>query len=271
MEQERKGNILIEAIREIYTYREMLFSLAYRNIKVHYKQTFLGVAWAIFTPLATMLIFAFVNKTKIININSGDIPYPIYAYCGVLPWTFFSSSLISATTSLPIAKNLIDKIYFPREIIPLSEIISKLFNLFVASLVLVGLIIFYKIKLHITVIAVPLILLVQIIFIAGLSFYLSVAHLFYRDVGYIMGGTIPLLMFVTSVVYPIKVGSQRLQALLMTVNPMTPLIDAYRDLIIEGKWPDWSMLSLPIWSCCILFITGIMWFHKMENLFSENI
>ena len=269
--KEKKADNLLEILAEIFRYRELLFSLSVRSIKVQYKQSFLGIAWAVFIPFSTMLIFVFINKAKIINIDTGNIPYPIFAYCGLLPWSFFAGSLGSGTQSLVSYSGLIDKIYFPREILPLSLIFSKVIDLAIASLILVGLMLFYKVKLHITIIAVPLVLLVQIILVAGLSFVFSIGNLFYRDVGYIISGVVPLLMFVTPVVYPIKVASKQLQGFLLSINPMIPIIDAYRDLILIGRWPDLAKLAIPIVLCFIIFFMGLLWFHKNEHLFAENI
>ena len=266
-----KINFLLDALKEIYAYRELLFTLSTRSIKVHYKQTFFGIAWAIFTPLSTMLIFTFINKAKIINVDTGSIPYPIFAYCGLLPWMFFVGSLNSATTSLVDYGHFIKKIYFPREILPVSAILSKLIDFFIASAVLIGLMGFYHVKLHIAIVTVPIILLIQLILTAGLSFFLSMGHLFYRDVGYIVQGVMPLLMFITSVIYPIKVKSPQLQGLLTAVNPMIPIIDSYRDAILLGKWPNPANIAIPICLCFSLLIIGLMWFHKVEHLFAENI
>ncbi len=270
-DQKNRGNILTGALKEIFFYRELLFSLAARDIKVRYKQTFLGAAWAIFPSLITMLIFTFISRAKIIVIDTGDIPYPIFAYCGLLPWTLFSQSLSATTTSLVDYSGLINKIYFPREIIPLSVIFSKLINFFISALVLIGLMVFYRVKPQVTLIAVPLIFVIQIIFMAGIAFFLSMAHVFYRDVGYVVSGVAPLLMFITSVVYPIKVDSPQLQGVLNTLNPMIPIIDAYRNLVLKGRWPDMATLAVPVCLCLSMFFIGLIWFHKTAPHFAENI
>ncbi|MCX5711689.1 MAG: ABC transporter permease, partial [Candidatus Omnitrophica bacterium] len=223
---------MIEAIKEIIQYRELLGKLTVATIKLQYKQTLLGVVWAVFTPLTTMLIFTFLNDTKILKIDTGNIPYPVFAYCGVLPWTLFANSLINSTKSLVSYSGLISKIYFPREIIPLSAILSRLLDFAIASVILFGLMLYYHLPYHITIVALPAILLIQLIFTAGLGFFFSIGNLFYRDVGYLVSLMVSLWMFITSVVYPIKVASPRLQAVLTTMNPMTPIIDSYRDVIL---------------------------------------
>lgn len=269
--REKKADSLLEILGEIFRYRELIFSLAARSVKVQYKQTFLGIAWAIFTPFASMLIFTFIHRAKIININTGNIPYPIFAYCGLLPWTFFVTALNAATQSLVSYSSLIDKIYFPREIIPLAAILSKLLDLCVASIVLFGLMLFYKVNFSVTILAVPLILLIQIILLSGLSLILSMGNLFYRDVGYIVSGVVPLLIFITPVIYPIKVSSKQMQGMLTTANPLIPIINAYRDLILHGRWPPLIELAIPTVLCFCIFFIGLLWFHKNEHLFAENI
>ena len=241
------------------------------NIKIGYKQTFLGVAWAVFTPLVTVLIFTFLNATKILIIDTGRIPYAVFAYCGVLPWTFFSTSVVNATRSLVLYSGLISKIYFPREIIPLCAIFSRLADFIIAFLILAGLMYYYHMPWHITIIALPLILLLQIMLTIGLSFFLSVGNLFYRDVGYAVSLVISLWMFLTPVIYPIKIGSSNPLAIMMAMNPMAPIIDSYRDLILLGRWPDITRLAMPVCLSLGLFIAGLSLFHKMEPTFAENI
>lgn len=260
---------MLEMVRELIKYRELLLSLTMREIKIRYKQSFLGVAWAIFTPLAMMLIFAFVFS-KITKIETGDIPYPIFAYCGLLPWTFFSGSLTVATISLVANSGLVTKIYFPREVFPLSVILSKFIDFCIGFVVLLGLMVYFKVAFHWTIILMPIILLIQILFTVGLSFYLAMGYLFYRDVKFVFDVIIMLWMFSTSVIYPIKVSSPFLQKILM-LNPMIPIIDAYRDLILRGTIPDIKGLFLPIFITIFIFFSGWAWFHKSEFIFAENI
>ncbi len=261
---------MLEMIKELIKYRELLWNLAIRDIRVRYKQTLLGIAWAVFSPLSMMLIFTFVFSKVAIIKNTGDIPYPIFVYCGLLPWTFFASALKLATTSLVANPSLITKIYFPREVFPLSVIISWLVDFFVSLVILFGLMAYFKVSFHWTILLMPLMLFFQILFMIGLGFFLSMGNLFYRDVKYIFEVIIMLWMFATSVVYPIKTDSKILQDILM-LNPMTHIINAYRDLLIRGHIPDISTLTLPITIILIIFLSGWFWFHKAEFLFAENI
>ncbi|MDD3296497.1 MAG: ABC transporter permease [Candidatus Omnitrophica bacterium] len=269
--QEKKAENLFEILRELFKYRELLFKLTTRGIKVQYKQTFLGIVWAIFIPFTSMIIFAFIHKAKIITIDTGSIPYPIFVYCGLLPWIFFAGSLNASTQSLVNYASLIDKIYFPRAIIPLASVLSKVIDLVIASIFLIVLMVIYNIELHIAILAVPLILFIQIIFVSGLALFLSMGNLFYRDIGYIVSGIVPLMMFVTPVIYPIQMGSKQLQGVMVGLNPMIPIINAYRDLILRGRLPNFTELAIAVSLCFCLFFISLFWFHKKEHLFAENI
>jgi len=260
---------LVDQIKELVSYRELLYSLVLRDIKIRYKQSFLGIAWAMFTPLAMMLIFTFVFS-RITKISTGEIPYPIFAYCGLLPWTFFSGSLTGATVSLVSNRSLVTKIYFPREVFPLAAILSKFVDFCIALVILFGLMIYFRVSFHWTILLFPLLLVVQVLFMAGLAFFLSMGYLFYRDIKYIFDVIIMLWMFATSVIYPINVESPTLQRILM-LNPMTPILDSYRSLILEGRIPNISSLSLPTVIAVAFFIIGWVWFHKSEYLFAETI
>ncbi len=257
------------ALKEIFQYRELLSRLVIKEVKVRYKQALLGMAWAVFTPLAMMLIFTFVFS-KITKISTGEIPYPIFAYCGILPWTFFAGSLTSATNSLVGNADLITKIYFPREVFPLAIILARFIDLCVASLVLVGLMFFYHIPFHATALLFPFILLIQVVLMMGLSLLLSMGNLFFRDVKYIFDVVIILWMFVTSVIYPISVDSPALQKVLM-LNPMTPILNAYRTLILKGEFPQIGQLLPAIVISAVIFFIGAFLFHRTEHLFAENI
>ena len=260
---------MIQMMKEMVEYRELLWSLTLKDIRIRYKQTFLGITWAIFTPLAMMLIFTFVFQ-RVAKVSTGDIPYPIFVYCGLLPWTFFSASLTTAVTCLVQNSNLVTKIYFPREVLPLAAIFSKLIDFIIAGVVFVGLMIFYEVSVNWTILFFPFILLIQIIFMIGVSFLLSMGNLFYRDVGYLFNVLILLWMFVTSVIYPINVENPLMQRVL-NLNPMTPIIDSYRNVLIQGVVPDIFLLFQTTIISLFVFVVGWALFHKYQYLFAERI
>jgi len=260
---------VIEPFSEILAYRELLWTLTLKEIKVRYKQAVLGMAWAMFTPVAFMLIFTFVFN-RVATIDTGDIPYPIFAYCGLLPWTFFAASLSAATQSLVKHHTLVSKVYFPREVFPLAAVLAGLVDFLIASVILVGLLAYYRVDVGPTAWLFPAILLVQILFTVGAGSLLAMGNLFYRDVKYIFEVVIVLWMFSTAVVYPIEVKSPALSKLL-SLNPMTPIINSYRDILLEGSWPNWGELGIASAVALIAFIVGILWFHNSEHLFAESI
>ncbi|MCG2712870.1 MAG: ABC transporter permease [Candidatus Omnitrophica bacterium] len=260
---------MINILKEIIQYRELLYSLSLKDLKIRYKQTFLGLAWAVFSPVSMMLIFTFIFN-RMARIPTGAIPYSIFVYCGLVPWTFFSASLTGAVVILVNNSNLVTKVYFPREVFPLSVIISKFVDFAVASLVLAGMMIFYGIPFRATMFLVPFILLIQLMLMIGLSFFLAMGNLFYRDVKYIFEVVILLWMFATSVIYPINTSSTMLYNILM-LNPMTPIINAYRDLILNGVLPEPGPLLFAAIISLLVFAAGTLSFHRAEYLFAENI
>lgn len=263
---------LVQRFKELWSYRTLLWSLAWRDVRVRYKQSILGIAWAMFIPISMMLLFSFVF-TRVVAVKT-DIPYPIFAYCGLLPWQFFSSATTAATNSLIANRSLVTKIYFPSEVFPISSIIASFVDFLVGSIVLVALIMYFyftgaSIVVSWTVFLVIPVILVQIIFTAGVSFFLSMGNLFFRDVRYIYNVIITLWMFATSVVFPMKVSNPALQRAL-NLNPMTPIIDAYRDVILRGKIPDLYTFGYTIIISLIICFSGWVIFYKIQYKFAEK-
>jgi ABC-type polysaccharide/polyol phosphate export permease len=192
---------LIQRFRELLSYRTLLWTLAWRDIRVRYKQSVLGIAWAMFIPLTMMLVFTFIF-TRVVPLKT-DMPYAIFAYCGLLPWQFFSASTTGAANSLLANRSLVTKIYFPAEVFPISCMLASFIDFLVGSIVLVGLIIFYaltgySITVSWTAFLVVPVLIVQIIFTCGISFFLSMGNLFFKDVRYVYSVMITLWMWKAS-------------------------------------------------------------------------
>jgi ABC-type polysaccharide/polyol phosphate export permease len=257
---------MISIFKEIYQYRELLFSLALRDIKARYKQSFLGICWALFVPLVSMLTFSLVF-TRFVEVNTKGIPYPIFAYSGLLPWTFFAASLNFSINSLVTNAGLITKIYFPREVIPIASIIANLLDFCIASIILVGLMVWYKFSFHLTLLMIPMILLIQIIFTTGLGFIFGMANLFFRDIKYVFQVLIPLWMFATPVVYPIPEKYQWI----CKINPMGPIISSYRKIILDAEFPNSTQFFIACILSLIIFIVGILWFRRVSSVFAENV
>jgi len=230
-------------VPKVLEYRELLLNFTLKEMKIRYKQSLLGIAWALFVPVSMMLIFTFVFKrvAKVDLPTGGDnatVPYAVFAYCGLLPWTFFAQSLSGAVSSLVTNRQLVTKIYFPREVFPISKMLACGIDFAIAGVVLAVMMIAWRFPVGPAILLVPVFLLLQILFTLGCGMLLSMANLFYRDVQYVFQVTIQLWMFATAVVYPISRESvgEGLYAVLR-LNPMTPIIDAYRHCLLYGKAP----------------------------------
>jgi ABC-type polysaccharide/polyol phosphate export permease len=249
-------------------YRELLWQMTVRDLLLRYKQTAMGFGWAIFTPVVNTLIYT-VIFTRVAPIETG-FPYPLYAYCGLLPWTFFASSLKFAAGSLIANTSLVAKVYFPRETLAFSSVLVSFVDFLVASTVLVGMMIYYQAGVSAPVLVLPVLLLIQIAFTAGLALILAMANLYYRDVKYVFDIVLTVWMFATPVLYPVELVGGRLSAVL-ALNPMTPLIDGYRDVLLRGELPAAMPL---VWTALVALATlAVAWivFHQKEFEFAENV
>ena len=273
---------VVRRLRTLYRYRELLWMLAWRDIRVRYKHSVLGAAWAVLPPLATMLIFTFVfgsvidmDKHKL--TGSSTLPYPLFAFSGLVPWMFFANGLTAAVNSLVNNRQLVTKIYFPREVFPLAAVAAALVDFLIASIVLVALAAVFHFlssgwayQFHWTVLLAPVVIGVQIALMVGMSLLLSMANLFYRDVGFIFRSVIQLWMFVTCVVYQLEATSGWKRAIIQ-LNPMTPIIRGYRDCLIMGRSPfDAAFYGAAAVSLAFLLV-GWWWFRRREDDFAENI
>lgn len=264
---------LVQRLSELLKFKTLLWTLAWRDIRVKYKQSLLGIAWAMFIPISMTLLFSFVF-TRVVTVKT-DVPYPIFAYCGLLSWQFFSAATTAATNSLIANRSLVTKIYFPAEVFPLSSIIASFVDFLIGFIVLLGLMLYFSVSGHPiivswTAIFIIVVVFVQVLFTAGVSFFLSMSNLFFRDVRYIYGVMITLWMFASSVVYPMKVANPNLQ-ILLNLNPMTPILDAYRDVLLRGQLPDWGTFGYAGGVSVILCIAGWVCFFKMQYKFAEKV
>jgi ABC-type polysaccharide/polyol phosphate export permease len=263
---------------ELLRYRELLWSLAWRDIRVRYKQSALGIAWAVLLPLSLMLVFTFVFTRAIdtTSVMQLDMPYALYAYLGLVPWMFFSTSLGNCMNSLVANRNLVTKVYFPREVFPLSCVASSFVDFCIAMSVLVGLMLYFQLSgqwtftPHVTLFFLPVVLLVQITLTVGAGMLLAMANLFYRDVRQVFGVAIQLWMFISAVVVPVPQDGSLL-ARLIALNPLVPIIGGYRDCVIYGRWPEPGAF---IYACMVslaLLFGGWLCFRRASYRFAECI
>jgi len=254
-------------VRELWNYRELVYFLAWREIKVRYKQTAIGVAWAVLQPLAMMVIFT-VFLGKLAKIPSEGVPYPLFAYAALLPWQLFSRTITESTNSLVADQRLITRVYFPRIIVPISTTIAAVVDFVIAAGLLLVLMLIYGVVPGAAAVWLPAFVLLMIVTALGVGFWLSALNVEYRDVAY----TIPFLnqfwFFLTPVVYPSSLVPERWQVL-YGLNPMVGVVEGFRwALLGVGKGPS-PMLAVSILIAVALVISGIIWFQRREQNFVD--
>ena len=269
---------MTDAALELFRYRQLLLSLTWRDLRVRYKQTLLGMGWAVLLPLAMMLIFTFVF-TRVVNVVGSmnlSMPYPLFAYLGLVPWAFFSASLTGCVNSLVSNRNLVTKVNFPREVFPLSAIGSAFADFAVAGSVLIGLAAYFHLttewdfSFHRSLWFLPVVIFVQLVFTIGLGLLLAMGTLFYRDVRQVSGVAIQLWMFVTCVLYPLPRDGSWF-AWCVWLNPMTPIIAAYRGCIVEGRTPFDAWFAYAALVAGVLLVVGWACFRRWSHRFAECI
>jgi ABC-type polysaccharide/polyol phosphate export permease len=256
-----------EMLHEQKEYHELLFRMTARDVSVRYKQAMMGFAWAILMPLINTVVFTIIF-TRAASVDTGDIPYALFAFPGLLFWNFFSSSLKFAVSSLSGNATLVTKIYFPREIFPFSAILVCMVDLAVGAIMLVAMMIYYQVPPTPALLFVPVLLLIQTIFTAGIALIISMANLFLRDVKYIFDMVLMVWMFATSVVYPVQAVGGTLGEFLK-LNPLTPIIDGYRLTILHGAIPPLAPLAITLAISVVTLFVGWVTFHRAEYRFAE--
>ena len=259
---------LKEIVGEQYEFRELLYQMTRRDLLLRYKQTVMGFGWAIFMPLLNTAVFS-VIFTRVAPLET-DIPYPLFAYCGLLAWNFSGSSFRFAVTSLTSNASLVTKVYFPREIFPISAVMVSIVDFAVGSTVLIALMIYYQVAPTGAILALPWVLTVHILITLAISLLLAMGNLFYRDVKYIFELVLTIWMFLSAVLYPVKqIGGTLGQ--IMALNPMTPILEGYRDVLLRGRLPDPAPLLVATAVSTVLLITAWVVFHRAEYEFAENV
>lgn len=262
----KKGWVPLD-LREIWTYRELLYFLTKRDIKVRYKQTVLGGLWAIIQPFFMMVVFTLFFG-RLAKVPSDGIPYPIFVYAGLLPWTYFANALSASGNSLVGSANLITKVYFPRLIIPASASLAGLLDFFVAMIVLGAMMIYYQFAPNISILLLPCLVSLTFLCAVGVGLWLSALNVEYRDIRYVIPFLIQLWMFVSPVIYPVSMLKEEYRWLL-ALNPMGGVIEAYRSSLLGHMPVNWFLLSLSTIIILILFISGLYYFRRMERSFAD--
>ena len=263
----KKGWVPID-FKEIWAYRELLYFLTKRDIKVRYKQTVLGGLWAIIQPAFTMIVFTLFFG-RLAKIPSDGIPYPIFVYVGLLPWTYFANAVSNSGNSLVGSANLITKVYFPRLIVPSSASLAGLLDLFIAMFVLGVLMIYYQfLPSAIGILLFPFLVCLTFFCALGVGLWLSAMNVHYRDIRYAIPFLIQIWMFVSPVIYPVSMVEEKYQWLL-ALNPMGGIIKAYRASILGHQPIDWTLLSISATMILVLLMSGLLYFRRMEKVFAD--
>lgn len=254
--------------RELWAYRELLWVLATRDIKVRYKQTVLGAAWAIIRPFTTMVIFSVVFGA-LAKIPSDGFPYPIFVFAGLLPWTFFAGAISASGSSLVGSAHLVSKVYFPRLIIPLASVGAGLVDLLISSAILMLMMLWYGVAWSWHLLAAPLLLAALIFTALGVGTLLSALTVAYRDFTHLTPFLVQIWMYVTPVIFPVSIVPQKWQWL-MYLNPMSGLVEGFRAAFL-GKPFDLLGLAISFATAILLFAVGVAYFEKVERRFADII
>jgi lipopolysaccharide transport system permease protein len=258
--------------QELWRYRDLFLVLAWRDITVRYKQTVLGVLWAFFQPLVTMIVFTFIFN-GMAKIDSGDgTPYPIFLYVGLLLWQYYANTLTNASNSIVANAGMIQKIYFPRLIIPATSATTGLVDLVISSGILISMMAYYHYCPPIIgFIVLPILLLCVVLSAMGSGMFLAALNVKYRDVRHAVPFLIQILMYVTPVIYPVKMLNNHhvFRTLMLWLNPMSGIISNARAAIL-GQGPiDWQVLSISIFMSTVLFMSGLFYFRSNEQYFAD--
>ncbi len=257
------------SILDLINSRELLLTWARREFRVRYSQSVMGAAWAIFQPLVLMIIFTLVFS-YILPTDTGSIPYPVFSYTGTLTWTLFANSLTFAIPSLVANMNLVSKIYFPREILPIASVLVGLVDFVIASLLFIPLLIAYQVPVGPAILFVPLIVLVQTAFTIALSLFASAVNVFFRDVRFVVPLGLQIWLYLSPVIYPLERVPESLRPIYM-LNPMATLIDSYRRAILFNQMPNWPYFALTTLVSLVALILAYRYFKRMEREFADVI
>jgi len=263
---ERTGTRLLDWA-ELRQYRDLFYFLVWRDVKTRYAQSVLGIGWAVIQPVFTMIVFSIVFG-RFAGVSSDDVPYPIFSYAALVPWTYFSNALSSATTSLIASSNMLSKVYFPRLVIPLAPVIGKLVDFAIALLILFGMMAWYRIPPTAGVAVLPLLVLVMMLSSAGMGFWLTTLAIQYRDVSYAMSFIIQILMYASPVVYPTSSIPGWLLPI-YSLNPMAGVIEGFRSALLGTIPMPWDMIAIGSASALLIALTGLWYFRRMERTFAD--
>jgi lipopolysaccharide transport system permease protein len=254
-------------LRELWEYRELLYFLTWRDVKVRYKQTALGAAWAIIQPFFTMVVFSLFFG-RLAKMPSEGVPYPIFSYAALVPWSFFAHSLMNSSNSLVSSANLIKKVYFPRLAIPLATALSGVVDFVIAFVVLLGMMLYYGIAPTINALWLPAFVLLALVTSLGVGLWLSALNVQYRDVRYTLPFLTQVWLFSTPIAYPSSLIPEQWRAL-YGINPMAGVVDGFRWALLGTDTQPGLMIGVSVFVALAIFIGGLFYFRRMEKIFAD--
>ena len=254
-------------LRELWSYRELLYFLTWRDIKVRYKQTLIGFAWAIIQPLFMMIVFSLFFGT-LAKVPSEGIPYPLFTYAALLPWTLFANGVTIASNSLILGANLVQKVYFPRLLMPLASILSPLVDFAIAFVVLVGLMLYFGYYPQVTMLWILVFLLLELMLALGVGLWLSAINVEYRDVSHAVPFLVQLWLFASPVVYGTTFVPERFQVAYGLINPMVGIIDGFRWAILGTERPS-HLIFASVAIIIVILVSGAFYFRRREKAFAD--
>ena len=262
----RNGSFNLD-LRAIWQYRELLYFLVWRDLKVRYKQTVIGIGWAVLQPVITMIIFTAVFG-GLVKMPSDGLPYPIFFYSALLPWNYFAGALQRCVASVVGDAALVSKVYFPRLILPLAGTVSGLVDFAVSLVILLGMIFWYKIRFSWAVLMLPLFLILALSTALAVGLWLSALNVRFRDVGHTIPFLIQVWMYSSPIVYPVSVVPMKYRYL-YSLNPMAGVIEGFRWALLGKQSPDFSVMAISVAVVLVLIAGGLIFFRNMERTFAD--
>lgn len=272
---------MFRIVKNLFTYRELIIALAWKNIVIRYKQAYFGVLWAVLKPLMLMIVFTLVKS--FVGIETEGLPYPVITFAALIPWVFFQESVSEGVNSVTSNAALIKKIYFPREVFPLTAMVTKMVELTINFAILTGMMIYYKIVPSIHVYWLPVFIIYTMVVALTISFFGAAVNVYYRDIGQALPIALSLLMYGSPVIYPLSLVQKKLlveQAAgiwseklytLYTLNPLAGIIDSFQRILIKGISPDWNTLYPGLIITLTILPLSYWFFKRAENWFADVI
>jgi len=253
--------------KELYAYRDLFFFLTWRTIKVRYAQSAIGIGWAVIQPVVEMVVYTIIFG-GLAKVDSEGVPYAIFTFAGIVPWTYFSNAVSDGTSSLVGSANMISKVYFPRIILPLSAVLAKLLDFSIALIILAILMIWFGRVPNWNILALPFLIVLMALTAAGIGMWLTALAIQYRDIKHAMPHVVRLLMYAAPVVYPASLVPTQWQYV-YALNPMVGVIEGFRSALLDTRPMPWAFIAIGAVTSLVVAFTGAMYFRNKERLFAD--